>query len=120
LSEQAKILEEMQQIIMKILKTGEATPQEGDRMDALEDLLHEQKCFQATTNANASYIGEEIANLFYANNISAAVKMMQEQEIEPEDFFGFAEYHFEEEEDTEMFDAKFVAEVKKLYNAERV
>ncbi len=45
MSEQAKILAEINQIIMNILKTGSASVEEADKIDELEASLHQQKCF---------------------------------------------------------------------------
>lgn len=111
MSEQSQILAQMQEIIMKILKSGEATPEEGARLDALEAKLHEQKCFQESENEAYECKGEEIAYLFFANKYDAALEKMCAYNVTPEDFFGFAEYHFEDEEETDMFTQDFVNRV---------
>jgi hypothetical protein len=115
MSEQAKILAEMQSLIMDILKSGAATPAQGDRLDALEELMLQQKCYEAVKNTECSYLGEEIANLFFNEMFTEAIEKMYVSKITPEDFFAFAEYHYEDEEDTEMFTSSFVEDVKKSY-----
>lgn len=115
MSEQSQILSQMQEIIMKILKSGQATPEEGERLDRLEELLHQQKCFEASENETYQCRGEEIAYLFFANNYEAALEKMCSYEITPEDFFGFAEYHFEDEDETQMFTQEFVNRVANSY-----
>jgi acetyl/propionyl-CoA carboxylase alpha subunit len=65
MSEQAKILAEMQGLIMNILKTGTASQEEGDRLDELEALMMDQKCYRPLQKAGCNYLGEEIANLFF-------------------------------------------------------
>lgn len=115
MSEQAKILAEMQQLIMNILKDGSATVAEGDRLDELEDLMMQQKCYEAVKNEDSNYLGEEIANLFFNEKLTEAIDKMYMSKITPEDFFAFAEYHYEDEEDTEMFTSSFIEDVTKNY-----
>lgn len=117
MSEQAKILAEMQEIIMTILKNGSASEAEGNRIDELEDLLHEQKCYKEIDHAEHEYQGEEIAGLFFSNHYMEAIDKMCECEITPDDFFGFIEYHDEDEEFTEMFTDLFIADVTKAYQS---
>jgi len=117
MSEQAKILAEMQEIIMTILKNGSASAAEGNRIDELEALLHEQKCYKEIDHAEHEYQGEEIAGLFFTDQYMEAIDKMCECEITPEDFFGFIEYHDEDEEFTEMFTELFIADATKAYQS---
>ncbi|MGB5506332.1 MAG: hypothetical protein WBM70_06580 [Sulfurovum sp.] len=117
MSEQAKILAEMQEIIMTILKNGSASAAEGDRIDELEAMLHQQKCYQEIDHAEHEYQGEEIASLFFNDHTMEAIDKMCECEITPDDFFGFIEYHDEDEEFTEMFTDAFIADVTKVYHS---
>ena len=115
MSEQAKILAEMQEIIMTILKNGSASAEEGNRIDELEALLHKQKCYEEIDHAEYDYLGEEIAGLFSTDHYMEAIDKMCECEITPEDFFGFIAYHDEDEEYIDLFTDAFIAEVKKDY-----
>jgi hypothetical protein len=115
MSEQSKILAEMQQLVMNILKTGSATVEDGQRLDELEELMLKQKCYKETENSDYSYIGEEIASLFFINSYNEAVNKMYENGITPEDFFGFAQYHYEDEPSVDMFTNSFMADVVKAY-----
>ena len=117
MSEQTKIIAQMHEIIMKILQSGSATVEEGDKLDELEELLLKQECFKETTHAEHSCKGEEIATLFFNDDNEKAIRKMREYEITPEDFFGFAEYHYEEEEMTEMFTDAFMAKTTKEYQS---
>lgn len=117
MSEQAKILAEMQEIIMTILKSGSASEAQGNRIDELEALLHEQKCYKEIDHAEYDYLGEEIAGLFFTNHYMEAIEKMCEYEITPDDFFGFIEYHDEDEEFTEMFTGVFIEDVTKDYQS---
>lgn len=115
MTQQAQILAQMQEIIMSILKTGDLKPEDGEKMDALEMQLHQQKCFTPSGSSEYEYLGEEIAALFHKNEFDAAMKKLRDSKIEPIDFFGFAEYHFEDDEDTEMFDGAFMRKVDEAY-----
>jgi len=115
MSEQSQILTQMQELIMNILKTGTATPQEAEKLDSLEEALYKQKCFEKAQIDEHDFLGEEIATLFSVNKYDRAIEKMIENKITPEDFFGFAEYHFEDEEDTEMFTQEFIIGVNKEY-----
>jgi hypothetical protein len=117
MSEQAKILAEMQEIIMTILKNGTASVAEGDRIAELEELLYQQKCYKEIDHAEYDYQGEEIAGLFLNDHYMEAIDKMCECKITPDDFFGFIEYHDEDEEFTEMFTDAFIAEVTKDYQS---
>lgn len=117
MSEQAKILAEMQTMIMRIIKSGSATPEESDRIDALEASLFQQKSYQEIEHDEYDYIGEEIAALLAANNLSEATEKLCANDITVEDFFDFIEYHDEDEEYSETFTPTFKAEVKKIYQA---
>jgi hypothetical protein len=116
MSEQTKIIAQMHEIIMKVLKSGSASVEEGNRLDELEEMLLKQKCFLEVNHPEHSCKGEEIANLFFNGDSEQAVNKMCEYEITPEDFFGFAEYHYEEEDETEMFTETFMLNAKKLYD----
>lgn len=115
MSEQSKILEEMQQLVVQILKSGIATEEEGDRLDELEELMLKQKCYSPTQSTQGTNQGEEIAELFFNNDTTGAIKKMLEYEITPEDFFGFAAYHFEDEPRVGIFTESFMADVEKTY-----
>ncbi len=117
MSEQSKILEEMQQLVVQILKSGTATEEEGARLDELEELMLKQKCYRPTQSAEVSNQGEEIAELFFNNDINKAIEKMFEYDITPEDFFGFAAYHFEDEPRVGMFTESFMADVDKTYKS---
>lgn len=117
MSEQAKILAELQEIIMNVISSGSASAQEGDRIDELEELLHQQKCYKEIDHENYTYQGEEIAGLFSTNHTTQAIDKMCECEITPEDFFGFIQYHDEEEELTEIYTNVFIEEVTNLYKS---
>ncbi|MBN2816613.1 MAG: hypothetical protein JXQ67_08010 [Campylobacterales bacterium] len=113
MSEQSKILAQMQELIMEILKTGATSPEQGVQLDNLESKLFEQKCFQASTNDAYENIGEEIAYLFFNDKQEKAIKKLQENQINVEDFVGFAEYFFEDDEPVEMFDSAFKESINK-------
>jgi hypothetical protein len=119
MSEQARILAEINAIIMNILKTGSASVEEADKIDELEALLYQQKCFKELENSGHANQGEEIATLFFNDQYTEAINKMCECEITPEDFFAFADYYYddehEDEELAEMFTNAFVAEVNKDY-----
>lgn len=120
MSEQAKILAEINKIIMNILKTGSASVEEADRIDELEALLHEQKCFKEIDHDEYANQGEEIASLFFKDHYAQAINKMCECKITPDDFFAFTDYHYddehEDEELVEMFTNEFIAGVKEAYN----
>ena len=115
MSEQSKILEEMHQLVMNILQTGSASVEDGERLDELEDLMLKQKCYKEIDHVDHSYQGEEIATLFFSDFYMKAIDKMYEYGITPEDFFGFAEYHFEDEPLVEMFTDSFITDVNKAY-----
>jgi len=120
MSEQSKILEEMQQLVMQILKTGTATEEEGKRLDELEEQMLKQKCYRPVNGENGSNQGEVIAELLFSNNITSATDKMIEYEITPEDFFGFAAYHYEDEPRVGIFTKSFMADVEKSYKEKNV
>ena len=119
MSEQAKIIAEMQTLIMGIIQNGSTTVEEADRMDELEELLYTQNSFKKITHAKYSLQGEEIASLFFTNEYPAAIDKLIECEITPDDFFDFIEYYYddehEEEESAEMFTSVFMESLKKDY-----
>ncbi len=119
MSEQSKIIAQIQQLVMTILKNGSATIEEADEIDRLEALLYQQKCFKKIDSAKHENQGEEIATLFFSENYTDAINKMYECKISPEDFFGFVEYFYddehEDEELTEMFTDAFIAKVNEDY-----
>ena len=121
MSEKAKILAEINKIIMNILKTGSASVEEADKIDELEALLHQEKCFLQISNSEHANQGEEIANLFFKDHYMEAIIKMCESEITPDDFFAFVDYHYddehEDEELVEMFTNEFVNGVNEAYTA---
>lgn len=117
MSEQTEILTQMQQLVMQILKTGTATEEQGALLDELEEKMLEQKCYEETEHSEHSYKGEEIAGLFFDKKFSEAVDKMHEYAITPEDFFGFVNYHYEDEPMIDMFTASFVADVEEAFRS---
>lgn len=119
MSEQSKIIHNLQELIMEILKTGTASPEQGAKLDRLEELLHKQKSFQEGNNPKYSCKGEEIAYLFFNSQSKEAIEKLYEYKITPEDFFGFAEYHFDEDEEErlveERFTQAFQSETQKIF-----
>lgn len=115
MSEQAKILAELQTVIMNILKKGAATPEESERIDALEASLLQQKCYQEIEHDVYDYLGEEIAALLAANQSEEAIEKLCAAKITADDFFDFIEYHDEDEEYSAIFSPSFIEEIKKNY-----
>ena len=119
MSEQSRILAEIHALVMEILKTGSVSEEEGVKIDALEELLHKQNCYKEIENSAYSCQGEEIASLFFGDAYSQAIDKMVEYEITPEDFFGFVQYHYDEEhedeEKIEMFTGAFMTKVHNDY-----
>jgi len=121
MTEQSKILKELHSLIMEILKTGTATPEQGASIDRLEATLHKQRCFKTNSSSDHANQGEEIATLFFDEKFEAGIEKMYEYKINPEDFFGFAQYYYddehEDEELAEMFDGDFITKVSQAYEA---
>lgn len=121
MSEQAKIMAEIQELVMAILKTGTVSEAEGNKIDELEELLHKQKCFKEINDSDQPYQGEEIASLFFGDKYTQAIDKMCECEITPDDFFGFVDYHYdddhEDEDLIEMFTDAFIAGVSEAYQS---
>ena len=119
MSEQSKILAEIGQIVMNVFKTGSVTMEESTRMQELENLLHKQRCFKEVNHSDHTYQGEVIATLFFNDRYTEAIDKMYEYKITPEDFFGFVEYHYdddhEDEELAEMFTQPFIENVNSDY-----
>jgi hypothetical protein len=119
MSEQAKILAEIGQIVMNVFKTGSVTMEESVRMQELETLLHKQRAFKEVDHPDNTYQGEVIASLFFNEQYTEAIDKLYEYKITPEDFFGFVEYHYdddhEDEDLTEMFTDSFIENVTKDY-----
>jgi len=119
MSEQARILAEMQELVMGILKSGSATVAEGEKLDELEALMLQQKCYKEIDHTEHDYQGEEIVALFLNDSYMEAIDKMCECEITPEDFFGFVDYHYDEDEEDsiEMFTDVFISNVNQDYQA---
>lgn len=119
MSEQARILSEINKIIMNILKTGSASVDEADTIDELEALLHQQKCFKEIEDSAYANQGEEIATLFFNDNYTQAINKMCECEITPDDFFAFVDYHYDDEHEdenlVEIFTNVFITGVNEAY-----
>jgi len=119
MSEQAKILAEIGQIVMNVFKTGSVSMEESVRMQELETLLHKQRAFKEVDHPDNTYQGEVIASLFFNDQYKEAIDKLYEYKITPEDFFGFVEYHYdddhEDEDLTEMFTDNFIDKVTKDY-----
>lgn len=118
MSEQARLLAEMQELIMGILKSGSASVEQGNKLDELEALLHKGRCFKKTSHAEYDCQGEEIAGLFFNDSYKEAIDKLYEYKITSSDFFGFVEYHYDEDDDEEIlekFTDSFIAEVNKDY-----
>ncbi|MDP2076632.1 MAG: hypothetical protein Q8J85_01170 [Sulfuricurvum sp.] len=119
MSDQARILAEINAIIMNILKTGSASVEEADKIDELEGLLQQQKCFKEIGDGAHANQGEEIATLFFTDRYMEAINKMCECEISPDDFFAFVDYHYDEDHEdealVEMFTNAFVADVNNAY-----
>lgn len=120
MSEQARILSEINKIIMNILKTGSASVEEADTIDELEALLHQQNCFKEIEHSEHANQGEEIATLFFNNHYEEAINKMCECEITPSDFFAFTDYYYDDEHEdedlVEMFTNVFISGVNEAYN----
>jgi hypothetical protein len=119
MSEQAKILAEIGQIVMNVFKTGSVTMEESSRMQELETLLHKQRAFKEVDHPDNTYQGEVIASLFFNEQYTEAIDKLYEYKITPEDFFGFVEYHYDDDHEdeylTEMFTDDFIDKVTKDY-----
>jgi hypothetical protein len=119
MSEQARILAEINMIIMNILKTGSASVEEADKIDELEALLHQQKCFKEIVDSEHANQGEEIAALFFNEHYAEAINKMCECEITPADFFAFTDYHYDDDHEdenlVEMFTNVFIKSVNEAY-----
>lgn len=102
MSEQSKIIAELQELIMNILKTGVASVEEGKKLDKLEALLLKQRCFKNSSDSEYNCQGEEIAGLFFNDDFNKAINKMYDYKISSEDFFGFVEYHYDEDEEDEL------------------
>ncbi|MDF1876418.1 hypothetical protein JHD47_01130 [Sulfurimonas sp. SAG-AH-194-L11] len=119
MSVQAQLLEKIQELVMKILKNGSVTEEEGVAINTLEDELFKQNSFIASKVKQGSLQGEEIATLFFNDKIEEGISKLIEYEITPEDFFGFIEYHYDEEHPDEalisMFTQAFITEINEKY-----
>jgi hypothetical protein len=120
MTEQSKILKDLHELIMEILKTGTATPEQGAKIDKLEATLFKQRCFKKNSSTNHANQGEEIAALFFDKQFDAAIDKMYEYKINTEDFFGFTQYYYDDEHEDETlaeetFTPSFIEEVSKAY-----
>ena len=73
MSEQSKIIAAIHELVMEILKTGTASVEQGDQIDALEAKLAQQKCFVGIDNPAFANQGEEIANHFFNDKMQVGV-----------------------------------------------
>lgn len=116
---QTKTIAQIQELVMKILKNGSVTEEEGIAINTLEDELFKENSFEPSKVKQGSLQGEEIATLFFENKIQDGVKKLKEYSICPEDFFGFIGYHYDEEHPDEdkigMFTPGFISDVTKAY-----
>lgn len=115
MSEQAKILAQLQDLIMAIMKTGTATAEQGSKIDALEAQLQKQKCYRESKHPEYAYQGEEIAGLLSQGKQEEAIDKMYTWKITADDFFGFIGYHDEDEEYVDIFTDAFITDVSKAY-----
>jgi len=102
MSQQAKTLEALQVLITEILKTGTASIEQGQQLDKLEANLLKERSFKASSNDTYDNQGEEIAYMFFKDAYEKGINKLYEYKITPEDFFGFVNYHFDEDEDDEL------------------
>ncbi|MDQ7067063.1 MAG: hypothetical protein Q9M40_03120 [Sulfurimonas sp.] len=88
-------------------------------IDSLEEELFKENAFKASKQTAGSLQGEDVAKLFYQNDITQGIEKLIEYEITPEDFFGFVEYHYDEEHPDEeligMFTEGFIADIHENY-----
>ena len=121
MSEQTKILAELHKMVMSIIQKGQASVEEANKIDELEALLHKQRCFKAISGSEYANQGEEIASLFFKDRFQEGIDKMYEYKITPEDFFGFAQYYYDDEHEDEalvvMFTNVFIADVNKAYES---
>ena len=117
MSEQSKILEKMQNLITEILKSGTASVEQGEKIDALEVQLFKQKSFKETPNEAEDIQGEVIANLLFNKAFKEAVDKLYDYKITPEDFFGFIGYHYDEDDnpEVELFTDEFCTQIGQAY-----
>jgi len=119
MSEQTKIIAQIQELVIQILKNGSVTEEEGIAINTLEDELFEHNSFKPSELKQGSLQGEEIATLFFDSNIEEGVNKLIEYSITPEDFFGFIEYHYDEEhhdaEKIGMFTQAFIVDINEKY-----
>lgn len=115
MSEQTKLIAGIQELVMRILKNGSVTEEEGIAINTLEDELFKQNAFQPSKEKHGSLQGEEIATLFFNKQIEEGITKLVEYKISPEDFFGFVEYHYDEEHPDEaligMFTQAFIMDI---------
>ena len=120
MSEQARILAEMQGLIMDILKSGSASVEQGRKLDELEAQLYKQRCFKKSSNPDYELQGEEIAGLFVNDSYKEAIDKLYEYKITSDDFLGFIEYHYDEDEEDEAqviekFTEEMIAKIHEDY-----
>jgi len=110
MSRQSQIIEDIEKLVMKILENGSVSEEEGIAIDTLEEKLYQE---------NAFVKGEAVANLFFENKIQEGVAKLIEEKITPKDFFGFIDYHYDEEHPDEgkigIFTESFVSDINKQY-----
>lgn len=116
MSQQAKILTQMHQLVMGIIQSGTATPEQSEQMDELEELLEQQNCFKKVPNSKQANQGEVVASLFFNGEFDSAMDKMCEYKISPDDFFGFVQYHYDDEHEDEDKVGIFTSELmQKIY-----
>lgn len=119
MSVQTKLITGIEELVMKILKNGSVTEEEGVAINTLEDELFQQNSFKASTEKAGSLQGEEVATLLFNKKTDDAIDKLIEYEITPEDFFGFVGYHYDEEHPDEalvgMFTEAFVSDINEKH-----
>jgi hypothetical protein len=109
MSEQKKILNQLQDLIMEILKTGIASEEQANKLDAIEEKLHQQHCFQTIEEG---MLGEVITNKLLTKDFDGAISLLRSEKVDVDDYFDFIDYHYEEEEEIEDINAALRAKVK--------
>ena len=112
--------QELQSIIMHILKTNTASMEDSKRIEDLEALLYEQNSYAKIDHPEYDYIGELIANLLVINKHTEAIDKMYEYDITSKDFFGFINYHDEDEEFYDIFTKEFIENINSQYKSHKV
>ncbi len=121
MSKQAELIQEIQVIVMSILKNGTVTEEEGIAIDRLEEELHKQNAFKKKSEDDVFTQGEEVATHFFNNEFEQGLEKLLEYKITPADFFSFIEYYYDEEhpdeDKIEMFTQGFIQKLNEAYKA---